>query len=93
MMISQKIKLFTRKQNTSISLSYEALDYVLPSVACYQSSITHPPVDLEQDYAPPDVGTGGNSTTFTYNPDKQLTLITRLDGKAEVFLLLILLRN
>ncbi len=39
-------------------------------------------VNLESDYTPPVVtGSGTNATVFTYNLDKQLTLITRPDAK------------
>src|SRR5262249_14956791 len=39
------------------------------------------PVNLNDEYIPPDVGAGTNHTLYTYNLDKQLTLITRPDGK------------
>jgi len=42
---------------------------------------TYTPVNLEEDYAPPNVGAGTNSTHYTYNLDKQLTQITRPDGQ------------
>jgi YD repeat-containing protein len=43
------------------------------------------PVDLISEYLPPDVGAGMNHTLYTYNADKQLTLITRPDGKTVSF--------
>jgi len=39
------------------------------------------PVNLQQDYIPPDVGAGTNSTHYIYNLDKQLTKVERPDGK------------
>ncbi len=36
-------------------------------------------VDQQQEYAPPDVAAGLNSTRYQYNTDKQLTKITRPD--------------
>ena len=39
------------------------------------------PVDLESDYNPPDVGFSPRNTTYTYNLDRQLTLVTRPDGQ------------
>src|SRR5262249_51851868 len=42
---------------------------------------TYTSVDLTDEYIPPDVGAGTNHTLYTYNLDKQLTLITRPDGK------------
>jgi RHS repeat-associated protein len=38
-------------------------------------------VNLTKDYAPPDVGAGGKDTAYEYNKDKQLTKVTRPDGK------------
>ncbi len=40
------------------------------------------PVNLEQDYTPPIVSTGAEVTQYTYNLDKQLTQISRPDGRA-----------
>lgn len=39
------------------------------------------PVDLLQSYLPPKVGSELNQTSYSYNLDKQLTRITRPDGK------------
>lgn len=39
------------------------------------------PVDLEQKYGPPRLGTADPSTAFDYNLDKDLTRVTRPDGK------------
>jgi RHS repeat-associated protein len=40
------------------------------------------PVDLGESYAPPAVtGSGTTQTTYAYNKDRQLTLVTRPDGK------------
>lgn len=44
-------------------------------------AFTYTPVDLTATYVPPDVGAGTNSTDYNYNLDKQLTRITRPDGK------------
>ncbi len=43
---------------------------------------TYTAVDLQEDYNPPNAGTSVNSTTYSYNLDKQLKLITRPDGKS-----------
>jgi RHS repeat-associated protein len=37
------------------------------------------PVDLLASYTPPDIGIGTTATTYAYNPDRQLTLVTRPD--------------
>ena len=46
-------------------------------------AFTYTPVNLEETYTPPVAApfTGANTTTYTYNLDKQLTLITRPDGQ------------
>jgi RHS repeat-associated protein len=38
-------------------------------------------VDLEQDYVPPDLGFSPRNTLYTYNLDRQLTLVTRPDNQ------------
>ena len=48
-------------------------------------TFTYTPVNLGQDYIPPDVGAGTNSTHYNYNLDGQLDSITRPDGKTIVF--------
>src|SRR5262249_49318802 len=45
----------------------------------------HPPVDLVGEYTPPDVGAGTNHTVYTHNADRDLTLVTRPDGKTVGF--------
>jgi RHS repeat-associated protein len=44
-------------------------------------SFAYTPVDLESAYTPPDIGIGPVATTYTYNRDKQLTLVIRPDGQ------------
>lgn len=44
-------------------------------------TFAYTPVDLEQDYTPPDVGFSPRNTTYIYNLDRQLTLVTRPDGQ------------
>ena len=39
------------------------------------------PVDLESNYTPPDAGFSPRNTTYAYNLDRQLTLVTRPDGQ------------
>jgi RHS repeat-associated protein len=39
------------------------------------------PVDLTEEYTPPNVGTGTTNTLYTFNVDRQLTDITRPDGE------------
>lgn len=38
-------------------------------------------IDLVSKYTPPDVNAGADETTYTYNPDRQLTLLARPDGR------------
>jgi RHS repeat-associated protein len=40
------------------------------------------PIDLAEEYSPPEVGTHDGSTLYSYNPDGQLTRVTRPDGQA-----------
>jgi RHS repeat-associated protein len=46
---------------------------------------SYTPVDLEGQYAPPNVGPGTGATTYTYNLDRQLTQVTRPDGRTVSF--------
>ncbi|MFC1850387.1 hypothetical protein ACFL27_09375 [candidate division CSSED10-310 bacterium] len=39
------------------------------------------PVNLEEDYIPPDIGIGPPQTHYIYNLDRQLTQVQRPDGK------------
>jgi YD repeat-containing protein len=39
------------------------------------------PIDLEASYTPPALGTDPVATTYAYNADRQLTLVTRPDGQ------------
>jgi RHS repeat-associated protein len=43
------------------------------------------PLDLEAVYTPPDLGMGEVATSYTYSPDRQLTLVTRPDGQTVSF--------
>src|SRR5207245_1749295 len=42
---------------------------------------TYTPIDLEADYSPPDAGFSPKNSQYTYNLDRQLTLVTRPDGQ------------
>jgi len=44
-------------------------------------TFAYTPVDLEQSYNPPDIGLPTDTTQYTYNLDRQLTLVTRPDGQ------------
>lgn len=44
-------------------------------------TFNYTPVDLESDYTPPDAGFSPRNTSYTYNLDRQLTLVTRPDGQ------------
>jgi RHS repeat-associated protein len=44
-------------------------------------TFSYTPVDLEQTYDPPDVGLPIDTTQYSYNLDRQLTLVTRPDGQ------------
>src|SRR5205807_2398252 len=44
-------------------------------------AFAYTPVDLEQNYTPPDAGFTPRNTTYGYNLDRQLTLVTRPDGQ------------
>ena len=39
------------------------------------------PVDLESNYNPPDAGFSPRNTQYSYNLDRQLTLVTGPDGQ------------
>jgi RHS repeat-associated protein len=43
------------------------------------------PVDLQQSYTPPDLGTGSTATTYSYDLDRRLTAMTRPDGRMVLF--------
>ena len=43
-------------------------------------TFSYSPVDLEEAYAPPDVGLPNEATDYDYNPDRQSTTVTRPDG-------------
>jgi RHS repeat-associated protein len=43
------------------------------------------PVNLLSRYVPPDVGAGTNATEYAYNADRQLTSISRPDGRTVQF--------
>jgi YD repeat-containing protein len=43
-------------------------------------AFSYTPIDLESNYDPPDAGFSPKNTQYTYNLDKQLTLVTRPDG-------------
>jgi YD repeat-containing protein len=45
-------------------------------------SFTYTPVDLQASYTPPDIGIGDTATSYAYNLDRQLTRVTRPDGKS-----------
>ena len=44
-------------------------------------SFSYTPVDLESNYDPPNAGFSPKNTQYTYNLDRQLTLVTRPDGQ------------
>ncbi len=44
-------------------------------------TFAYTPVDLEQAYDPPNIGLPTDTTQYTYNLDRQLTLVTRPDGQ------------
>jgi YD repeat-containing protein len=44
-------------------------------------SFTYTLVNLEESYNPPNIGLSVDTTLYSYNLDKQLTLITRPDGQ------------
>ncbi len=44
-------------------------------------TFAYTPVDLESNYTPPDAGFSPRNTQYTYNLDRQLTLVTRPDGQ------------
>ncbi len=46
---------------------------------------TYTAADLISGYMAPTVGAGGNETTYAYNPDRQLTTITRPDSRTLSF--------
>jgi len=44
-------------------------------------AFSYTPVDLESNYDPPNAGFSPKNTQYTYNLDRQLTLVTRPDGQ------------
>ncbi len=44
-------------------------------------SFTYSPVDLRASYSPPSLGAGTWQTQYLYNADRQITRVTRPDGK------------
>ena len=48
-------------------------------------SFTYTPLDFEESYTAPDTGTGVDTTDYTYDLDKKLTLITRPDAQTVSF--------
>ncbi len=44
-------------------------------------TFAYTPVDLESDYSPPAAGFTPKATSYSYNLDRQLTLVTRPDGQ------------
>jgi RHS repeat-associated protein len=48
-------------------------------------SFAYTPVDLPAAYTPPAVGASTNQTRYSYNADRQLTRITRPDGRSVDF--------
>jgi len=42
---------------------------------------SYTPIDKVEEYTPPSAGPGTGQTTYTYNADRQLTSVTRPDGK------------
>lgn len=44
-------------------------------------TFAYTPVDLESNYSPPDVGFSPRNTVYSYNLDRQLTLVIRPDGQ------------
>jgi YD repeat-containing protein len=44
-------------------------------------AFTYTPVDLQESYAPPDVGSGSSATVYAYDLDKRRDLVTRPDGE------------
>ena len=44
-------------------------------------NFAYTPVDLEQNYTPPDAGFSPRNTQYAYNLDKQLTTVTRPDNQ------------
>ena len=43
---------------------------------------SYTPIDKVEEYLPPPVGPGTGQTTYTYNADRQLTTVTRPDGRS-----------
>jgi RHS repeat-associated protein len=70
----------------SVSFAYDANGNVtsITPPSRPQHLFTFTPVDLEDSYAPPAVPNGG-STHYGYNRGRQLTLISRPDGKSMSF--------
>lgn len=71
-----------------IHYAYDANGYLIsitpPGRPAHAADYT--PVNRVREYRPPAVGDAGQATTFAYNPDKQLTRVTRPDGATLDFL-------
>ncbi|MFA6054869.1 MAG: PKD domain-containing protein [Thermodesulfovibrionales bacterium] len=80
--LSDRILQETMPDGRAISYGYDAegneISIIPPGRPAH--SFDYTPVNLLQSYIPPGVGTGNYQTTYTYNPDRQLTVVSRPDG-------------
>ncbi|MGH7166490.1 MAG: RHS repeat-associated core domain-containing protein, partial [Nitrospiraceae bacterium] len=81
--LAGRITTQTLPDTRTIGYSYDANGNVTaitpPGKPAHTFSYT--PVDLEQTYDPPNIGLPTHNTQYTYNLDRQLTLVTRPDGQ------------
>lgn len=79
-----RVKTQTLPDGRVINYSYDASGNLigLTPPGRPQHSFAYTPVDLQSTYTPPTApNTGTVSTNYSYNKDRQLTLVTRPDGK------------
>ena len=73
----------TLPDGRAIGFAYDASSNVTGLMPPGQPGHTfgYTPIDLLAQYTPPDVNPGSDATLYSYNPDRQMALITLPDGR------------